>query len=68
MLRRKFTDREKVGILYLGCRISKDVDQELGGLVMQLALTDAVLPKIHDRLNVLGEFEGADALRKLVTQ
>ncbi len=66
-LRRRFTDREAARMVVLAAQIGDTIDAELGRLLACLALgSDEVLPQIHDRLNVLGRFEGADRLRKII--
>lgn len=69
MLRRKFTFTERIQVILLAARIRDEVDNELGQLLMRVADGDDVaLAEAHDRLNVLGRFEGADRIRRLVCE
>lgn len=69
MLRRKFTFTERIQVILLAARIRDEVDNELGQLLMRVADGDDVaLAEAHDRFNVLGRFEGADRIRRLVCE
>lgn len=69
MLRRKFTFEERVSLILAAARVRDEVDAELGALLLRVAQSeDEALSLVHDRLNVIGRFEGADRIRKLVCE
>lgn len=69
MIRRKFTFSEWVCFALAASRVRDEVDRELGELLLRVADgEDDALAAVHDRLNVLGDFAGADRIRRLVRE
>lgn len=69
MLRRKFTLDEKLWLVLIASKVQVRIDQELGDALLAIADgDDSAFAKVHDRLNVLGEFDDADRIRKLVSE
>jgi hypothetical protein len=67
MLRRPLTLAERIAFTLAATRVRDEVDIELGELLLRVADgDDSALAAVHDRLNVLGNFEGADRIRRLV--
>lgn len=65
--RRPFTLRESLRLIQLACVVRRDGNPELADLMERLAGgDDTALPAFHDCLNVLGRYELADRLRKMV--
>ena len=64
---RPLTGREAANLLTIGAHVASTVDDELGGLLMKIAMgDDGVIPAVHDRCNVLGRFDLADRLKTLM--
>jgi hypothetical protein len=69
MLRRKFTFAEWAQFTLAAGRVRDEVDRELGELLLRVSSgDDDALALAHDRLNVLGDFAGADKLRKIMSE
>lgn len=69
MLRRKFTFEEWFAFTLAAARVEKEVDAELGRLLLKISGgDDSAIAAVHDRLNVIGNFAGADRIRKLVQE
>jgi hypothetical protein len=69
MLRRPFTFEEWFRFTLAAARVREEVDQELGDLLLRVADgDDTALALVHDRLTVLGDFDGADRIRRLITE
>jgi len=69
MIRRDFTFAESCWFTLAATRVRDEVDAELGNLLLRVARgDDSALPAVHDRMNVIGRFDGADRLRRLVCE
>lgn len=67
MLRRKFTFEEWFWFTLAAARVRDEVDEELGKLLLRVSQgDDSALALAHDRLNVIGRFDGADRIRRIV--
>lgn len=59
----RWTAHEVDALIHAGIRILR-IDESLGSLVIELATGDlSVIPAMHDRANVIGRPEVADAIR-----
>jgi|HubBroStandDraft_4_1064222.scaffolds.fasta_scaffold00029_5 hypothetical protein len=67
MLRRQFTLDEYFAWVLCAARVRDKVDRELGLLMLAAADDDSQWPAVHDRLNVIGDFKGADRLRRIIS-
>lgn len=65
---RPFTLDEWFRFSLAAVRVRDEVDAELGELMLRVAGGDDSLAAVHDRLNVLGHFEGADRIRRIVQE
>jgi uncharacterized NAD(P)/FAD-binding protein YdhS len=69
MLRRQFTFDEWFRFSRAAARVRDEVNAELGELLLRVSKgDDSALADVHDRLNVLGNFAGADQIRRLVLE
>lgn len=64
---RKFTFEEWARFILLAAQIRDEIDHELGTLLKEAGTTDTpeAWAAVHDRFNVLGDFDGADRIREL---
>lgn len=64
---RAFTIAESLRMIRLGCQIKREVDEQLGELILKIAGgDDSVFPALHDRCNVIGRFDIADKIQSLL--
>lgn len=69
MLRRKFTFDEWFWFTLAAGRVKDEVDAELGELLLRVSRgDDSALSLVHDRMNVIGRFDGADKIRQIVCE
>jgi len=70
MMIRKFTLEESLQFVIAACRVRDEQDRELGELLLAGLSEDTpeAWGRVHDRMNVMGDFAGADRLRRLIKE
>lgn len=68
MPRDRFTFEEWVDWMRNACQIKREVDRELGDAMMAAGTEEKREDwvRVHDRANVIGDFELADKVRELI--
>jgi hypothetical protein len=68
MLEFPWTLELKMGFVLAACRVRDETDKELGELLLAASKedTEAAWGKVYDRANIIGQFDMAERLRKLI--